>query len=180
MPTLANGHQWRYRVIVRWVDLGTVNSPLVESLAQCAMREVKSLPTSARRRPCTGAILFRDGFTIEQVVRDYGDVCQAVRSLPLIPERRYQLMNFAPLIGVLIMQLLVQLPSTQTIPQLSFWTHTQHSGHISHVSGTDPFKWSGRQDSNLRPLAPHGFSGRNGMQRCYGLHRLIYYKSLIS
>jgi len=22
MPTLANGHQWRYRVIVRWVDLG--------------------------------------------------------------------------------------------------------------------------------------------------------------
>ena len=139
MPTLANGHQWRYRVIVRGVDLGTVNSPLVEKSRSVrnARGEVASdVGTTAALH---GRDLFRDGFTIEQVVRDYGDVCQAVISLPLIPERRYQLMNFAPLIGVLIMQLLVQLPSTQTIPQLSFWTHTQHSGHISHVSGTDPF-----------------------------------------
>ena len=139
MPTLANGHQWRYRVIVRWVDLGTVNSPLVEKSRSVrnARGEVASdVGTTAALH---GRDLFQDGFTIGQVVRDYGDVCQAVRSLPLIPERRYQLMNFAPLIGVLIMQLLVQLPSTQTIPQLSFWTHTQHSGHISHVSGTDPF-----------------------------------------
>jgi len=103
------------------------------------MREVKSLSDVGTTAALHGRDLFQNGFTIGQVVRDYGDVCQAVISLPLIPERRYQLMNFAPLIGAMIMQLLVQLPSTQTIPQLSFRTHTQHSGHITHVSGTEPF-----------------------------------------
>jgi len=86
-----------------------------------------------------GRDLFRDGFTIEQVVRDYGDVCQAVRSLPLIPERRYQLMNFAPLIGGLDNAIAGAVAEYANHTQLSFWTHTQHSGHISHVSGTDPF-----------------------------------------
>jgi len=134
MPTLANGHQWRYRVIVRWVDLGTLNSPLVEKSRSVrnARGEVASdVGTTAALH---GRDLFRDGFTIEQVVRDYGDVCQAVISLPLIPERRYQLMNFTPLIGVLIMQLLVQLPSTQTIsPALLSDTYTAFRTHYPCV-----------------------------------------------
>jgi hypothetical protein len=41
------------------------------------MRRVKSPPTSALH----GRDLFLNGFTIAQVVRDYGDVCQAVTNL---------------------------------------------------------------------------------------------------
>ena len=43
-----------------------------------------------------GRELLRHGFTVDQVVHDYGDLCQVITELALNSASRSRLMNFAP------------------------------------------------------------------------------------